>query len=347
MPASLRDFFGEVYRPIKLRGRSPLTIQGYDEAIRVYERYWRSLEPPGRAALPVPAEALLDELVGGYLLSRTDISPASRNKDLRYLSALSKLAAEKGLIAKPLGLKEEDEPKRKPRCWSVEELEKLLAVISAMNTPKNRRLLRYRRSRIGDTPAAYWWLALILVVYNTGVRISAVMSILVEDLDLVRGTVLIRAENQKDKEDQEVSLIPETLAALQLVKPERLTRLFQEWPFDKAKATGTHRKHRWSTLTHHLSVLLEAAGLPTTRRDKFHKLRKTFCTQVARKRGKETARELMGHSSQSVTDVYIDPRFMELPSVADIISRPRVEFQLRLIKSEDQPPQDPPAAKVG
>lgn len=346
MPASLRDFLDGTYRPIKLRGCSPLTLQGYEEAVRLFERYWRTVDPPAREKLPVPVEALADEAVGGFLLSRTDVEPPTRNKHLRYLAALSKLAASKGLLACPLSLREEDEPKRKPRCWSIEELEALIAVASTMNDPKQKRLLRYRRSRIGDTPAAYWWMALLLVVYNTGVRISAVMSIHVEDLDLVRGTVLIRAENQKDKEDQEISLIPEALAALQLLKPERLTRLFQEWPFDKAKATGVHRKHRWATLTQHLSVLLQAAGLPTTRRDKFHKLRRTFCTQVARKRGKETARELMGHSTQAVTDIYIDPRFMELPSVADIISRPKVEFQLRLIKTEDRPPQDPPA-KVG
>lgn len=346
MPASVKDFLETVFRPIKLRGKSPLTAEGYDEVVRVYERYWR-LQRPERAGQPLPCEALADEPIGLYLLSRMDLSPGTRNKHLRYLASLSKLAAEKGFIPRPLSLKEEDEPKRKPRCWSIEEVEQLLAVIAGMNHSTRPRLLRYRRSRIGDTPACYWWMALILLVYNTGVRISAIMSIHVEDLDLVRGTVLVRAENQKDKEDQEFSLMPETIAALQLLKPERLTRLFQEWPFDKAKATGIHRKHRWSTLTQHLSILLAAAGLPTTRRDKFHKIRRTFCTQVARKRGKEIAREVMGHSTQQVTDAYIDPRYMELPSVAEILTRPKVEFQLRLIKTEDRPPEDPPAAKVG
>lgn len=346
MPASVKDFFETVVRPIKLRGKSPLTIEGYDEAIRVYERYWRALDP-SRATVPLPLDALSDELVGCYLLSRSDVEPASRNKHLRYLSSLAKLAASKGFIPAPLGLKEEDEPKRKRRCWSIEEVERLLQVTASLSDSKQPRLLRYRRRRIGDTPAAYWWLALILVVYNTGVRISAVMSIRVEDLDLARGRLLVRAEMQKDKEDQEFSLLPETIAALQLLKPQRLTRLFQEWPFDKARATGIHRKYRWSTLTQHLSKLLGAAGLPTTRLDKFHKLRRTFCTQVARKRGKEIAREVMGHSTQQVTNVYIDDRFMELPSVAEILTRPKLEFQLRLLKPEDRPPQDPPAAKVG
>lgn len=331
----LIDFYEGSYRPTNLRGASPLTDEEYRLVIGVLERWWRSQALPERQERQLPVLALTDELVGQYLLSRSELSPATRNKHLRMLCALSVLACLKGLVPAAITLEREQEFTRKPRCWSMEELDRLLQAAMTLNDAHQKRILRYRRGRIGEVPAKYWWAALILLIYNCGVRISAIMSIRSEDLDLERGTVLIRAEAQKDREDQQFTLLPVTISALSILKPQRLTRVFEEWPYDRAKATREHRKHRWGTLIKHLTKLLATAGLPTTRRDKFHKLRRTFVTQVARKKGIAVAQSLAGHSTAEVTKLYIDERFMETPSVAEILSEPKLEFQLTLIKPDD------------
>lgn len=51
--------------------------------------------------------------------------------------------------------------------------------------------------------------------------------------------------------------------------------------------------------------ILKPAGLPNDRKRKFHAIRKTVATYVAATRGKEAARDALGHSDNRTTDGYI------------------------------------------
>ena len=105
-------------------------------------------------------------------------------------------------------------------------------------------------------PSDRWWTALMLVIYDTGVRISATMSIRRADVDLAAGTLLVRAEEQKQKADQLFEPVAQTLAAVREIwLPER--ELLFQYPYDQTQ-------EGWPSLTSRLKKILKRAGLPAT-----------------------------------------------------------------------------------
>jgi hypothetical protein len=84
------------------------------------------------------------------------------------------------------------------------------------------------------------------------------------------------------------------------------------WPYDLPKPiAGTNKtKRSWRTLWSHYRRILKRAGLPVTRGDLFHRLRKTTITHIAAASDQENARKAGGHSSLKVTSRYIDPTKM-------------------------------------
>jgi integrase len=78
----------------------------------------------------------------------------------------------------------------------------------------------------------------------------------------------------------------------------------------------------WAWLT---SILI-AAGLPHGPKDKFHKIRKTTASHIAKAAGASMASAVLGHSDVEVTKRYIDPTIAG--SNVDATSYlPRLEFR--------------------
>jgi integrase len=59
-------------------------------------------------------------------------------------------------------------------------------------------------------------------------------------------------------------------------------------------------------------------------RDLWHKIRRTFATQVHASGGLAMAQTLLGHSSADVTMRYIDPRQAPKNNQADYLGRPTI-----------------------
>lgn len=326
----MRDVYLHHLKPQRQRNCSPLLPADYLIVIAAAEKFWRSGDQSREDQPMTPAvwKEHGESLLARYLDSRSDLSPPTVNKHLRYLRTLWNFLHAEDVLPKRFRLQETSELKREPRCWSQLEFTAILR--SAMDL----------RGKVGDVPSNVWWPALILVMYAVGCRINAIMRIAVADLDLEAGTVLVRAETQKQKDDQLFTLIPEAVAALRLMRPDRLALVFEEWTFDQPNAKTGRRD--WRTLTRHYRKILQRAGLPDSRRDLFHKVRRTFGTFIAAAAGRGAAKELLGHSTEKVTERYLDKRFLALPNAAELLQRPSVPIQLRLL-----PPDEPPAARVG
>jgi len=79
--------------------------------------------------------------------------------------------------------------------------------------------------------------------------------------------------------------------------------------------------------------LLESAGLPATRRDKFHKLRRTTASAV-HAAGMD-AQEALDHQYRRTTSRYLDPRFTASRQPCDVLAEflanptPRIEEKER------------------
>lgn len=182
--------------------------------------------------------------------------------------------------------------KQIPEAWSLQELNRILHACD------NSRAL------------PYWdhlhWRSLILCLYDCGIRLDSMLSVKV--VDIQNGFLTSR----KSKTNQETShkLHPDTLAVIDRL-PEHESGLLFPWPFKRRQIWREYRK------------ILKAAGLPTGRRDQFHKLRRTSATHLAAVAGIDAAEQHLGHSTHGLArSTYIDPRFMPSVKAADVMPRP-------------------------
>ena len=155
---------------------------------------------------------------------------------------------------------------------------------------------------IAGVPAGRWWVALHLVLYSTGERVSAVLESRWNNLSGDR--LLFPAESRKGgRKPLLATLSPEALEALERIrKPER--EIIFPWSFGR---TYLYKKY---------DRILRRAELDDSRRSKFHRIRRTHATQLKAAGGDPTVS--LGHSSAETTARYLDPRF--LPSrVADLL----------------------------
>lgn len=191
------------------------------------------------------------------------------------------------------------ELKRVPTCWSKEEVGRILVACDVL-----------AGEEVAGINAALYVRALVLVFYDTALRLEAACACRTADLDFQGRWLLVRAESQKHRADQCFDLHPDTLAALE-ASGARARRLLFPYPY-----AGTRARNNL------LRRVLRAAGLPSTEDDLWHKFRRTSCTLIADVLGEEAARRHCGHSHVSVTRRYIDPRKLTARRVTDVLPRP-------------------------
>lgn len=289
---SLWRFFRDVYKPTKLMGRTEGSANGYLYVLRRMFRHF------GRSVL---VQELSDELLREHLewMLAQDFSPQTANSVRAHILALWRLAAKKQLIDKLPDVDKLPEPKKQPRAWSLEELGRILDSCGK------------QKGSVGPVLAAKWWRALVLTIYDTGLRRRASLLIERAHLDLNEGWLFVPAANQKQNADQQFRLSTETLAAIREIwLPER----HYLFPWKAKDIRG---------IWHDYGDILERAGLESGPRDKFHKLRRTTATHIAAAAGFAAACHQLGHSSETITRGYVDPRFTSKHDVANILPRPR------------------------
>lgn len=307
---SLLDFFQRSYVPLRLARRSPATTESYETTLLLFARWYQARAQ----AEPTPAD-VTEELLCEWLSARRigklnphPITDATYNRHLRAMRTVLRLAAKKKHAVQEIDWPElmQQEPKLDPDAWTLAEFTRLL------NSAVDPATYTGRLQRVGPWPVHVWFPAVILTVFSTGLRISAIMQLQSAHFDAAGGTIKASWSTQKQKADQTFALLPATVEALNRIQPADRKEIFGDWPYDR-------RCRQWQYLTKLLAVVLKTAGLATTRRDKWHKLRRMFGTQIAMKAGVEAARILLGHSSASVTARYIDPRQMPVYSPRELL----------------------------
>lgn len=294
---TLRLLYKQHYAPKRQRGASTLTAEAYDSLLNNLARW---------AGRDILARELGEDLAAEYLHWRRTQGDARRpghgvaagtaNKDLRELAALHRFAARLGATSHPWNLEEEPEDETTKECWSIEQLALIIAAC------------REQSGAIADIPAATWWEALILTLYDVGGRISATMALRWRDVKLppkaIVPTVTLRSENQKQRADQCLPIAEETAVLLERLGHREGDALLFPWPADPPDRRG---KRRWAALRAHYRKILARAGLPIERDDMFHRVRRTNGTYTVIVEGTiRAAQERLGHSSPSVTMRYLD-----------------------------------------
>lgn len=274
------------YAALRLLGRSESNRHQYKVSV---SRFAKQL---GRTPL---VDDLTDTNVAALMQGMLDRgrSPATCNKARDHLTALWRFASRHRMIDTWPEVKALPEPERIPIAWTVAELDTLLSHIATLE------------GTVGGTPAADWWTSLILVLWDTGERIGAVLKLTWGDVRLATGAVVFRAETRKGRtRDRMHYLHPDTVTAIRRLAHH--PRLF-------------HWDRSYTLIWRRFGRLLTMAGLPADRRSKFHRIRKTAASYYKLNGGNPT--ELLDHASPKTTKVYLDPTIVGQRPAHELLPR--------------------------
>lgn len=284
-PMKLQLFFDTLYRPQRLLGKSPNTTRLYNLSIRSF----------GKTVGTDPTmDHLTDENIVKHMQRVVDLgrSPATANKDRDQVLTLWRHAHRLGLVSNWPNPPRMIEPERTPKAWLPEEFAKLMETIDSLEGYFVR------------VPQSLWWRTIVMVCLDTGERITAIRQ---AKWDWISGEwFLVPAEARKgSRRDRSYRLRDETLGhlmAIRMVSPKK--------PFHLPYCD----MYLWTLF----GKILEKAGLPNTRRDKFHKIRRTTGS-VAHAAGLD-AQEVLDHQYRRTTKRYLDPRFTRDRQACDVLA---------------------------
>jgi integrase len=283
--------FKEEYEAKVLAGLAP---RSKDEALTALAHFQRIVKP-------VRIFALTSAHIDNFIAARRKepgkkkgdlVSPATINKDLRHIKAALKKAKKWHYLKEMPDFDMERVPKKLPTYVTGEHFAAIYQGCEHAQMPEG---LPY--------PPADWWRALIVTGYMTGWRISDMLGLRREDLNLDAGTAITRWENNKGKRDERVKLHP--------VVTEHLRKIVS---FDARVFPWNHHRR---TLDVEWSRIQEKAGIKLPCRNDhehtpechlygFHDLRRAFATMNADKLTPDALQALMRHQSYQTTQVYIN-----------------------------------------
>ncbi len=296
-PRSLTNFLNNVYAPRRMAACKATSVQEYAQVISAFRRFL-GCEP----TLDQLNDDQIERLTAFYV--RSGRSAATINGYITYLTTLWRFAWKKKLLDElPRDIVKLRCQKRLPEAWSLEQFGRILEAAAA--EPGTFTLFQI--------PAGIWWTGLLLVLFDTGLRISAVLTLDAAAFDPTTGWLSVPPELQKQKAGQAFKLHPQTVDVL--AKLPRTGKLFP-----------TRWKSPKEPLTRRYKQIVKRAGLPHGKRDGFHKIRRTVATLIDSVGGLEAAKQQMGHSTSSLTrKSYVDPRLSSRQFIAtDKMPRPEL-----------------------
>ena len=217
----------------------------------------------------------------GWLTTTRKQSATTANGSHKCLACLWRWARDKGYTPTGPTVAPLKTPVRTPRAWSRDELTRLVTAAATS------------AGSIGGMPARDWWLIVLSLQWDCGVRAGEMLALRWEWLDWSRGWLTVPAEARKGQHRDVVHGL--SVDTMQLLEPHR-------------KATGLILGHDYdrSRYCQRWDELLNRAGLPRDRKNKTQRLRATFASWLTAAGGDATA--ALGHASRVTTvQHYIDP----------------------------------------
>jgi integrase len=149
--------------------------------------------------------------------------------------------------------------------------------------------------RVGDVPAADWWLAFLEVAYATALRFGTLTHLEHKHLNRKTAVLEVPGAIMKNRRGKKFILPEDAMEAVGAIwQPSR----------------GLIFKHHWNSRRGPYVAwqrILERAGIEWSRHVGFHMIRRTSATWVAVKGGMVAAMALLGHSEDYVARRYVDP----------------------------------------
>lgn len=267
-----------------------------------------SIEPKTATAIICDASP---DLIRKFLehLTQQAYSAATMARKIATLRSFYKWAERRGLAANPMTLiRTPRQGKRLPKAISVEQIERLLAA------PDESELLGLRDRAMLET------------LYSTGLRVSELVALNIDDLDAAGESLKIHGKGRKERI---VPLGSHALAAItRYVNAVRADQRFAiAWITDRREKPLFLNKHckRLSSrsVRRKLDKYLRQVGLDPSISP--HTLRHSFATHLLDNGASlRDVQEMLGHQSLSTTQVYTHLTTQRMREVYDA-AHPRAE----------------------
>jgi integrase/recombinase XerC len=274
-------------------------------------------EGEGATAVAVQTDQIVDQL-----LLAVDVNEARS-----YLTFLNERAYSKATIARKLATL------RSFYKYLVKSGRRSSNPLTAIRTPKQDkklpRFLEYTEvKRLLETPPVDTWLgardrAILETLYSTGVRVSELVALNMDDVDFLGEILHIRG---KGKKERITPISSSALQAIQRYMEFRNKRAQNNTHFETKVLFVNKHGHRLSTrsVRRKMDKYLKAAGLDPAISP--HTLRHSFATHMLNNGADlRSVQELLGHQSLSTTQVYTHLTTRKLKEVYDN-AHPREEM---------------------
>lgn len=228
----------------------------------------------------------------------TLVSKATINRELRTLRLVLRKAHDWGYVGKVPKFPFEKEAKKLPSYMSDEHF---LAIYAKCELAKHPLDLP------NGVTACAWWQGLLTMAFMTGWRISSLLALDWDDVDLDAGTALSAAADNKGDRDQ---LVPLHSLVIEHLRPLKAAFTKKVFPWT------TNRKTLWDQFQR----LQKAANVKPPRKPwyGFHDVRRGFATYNADRMTADALQALMGHKDYSTTQRYINMARQLKPTIENL-----------------------------
>lgn len=273
------------------RNRSPLTVQNYEEDLRMFEAFFKNKDNQ------VSWESVDSDLIRDWMEDMMDSGHAatSVNRRLSALRSFFRFALSRHLVERDPAHAIVGPKKNKPLPAFVKEKE--------MN-----RLLD-GEEMWGDSFEDLRARTIIILLYHTGIRVSELTGMDISSVDMTDRYIKVRGKGNKDR------VVP---------FGDELKRDLQKYLEARESVTGmsggpllTDDKCRRMT-TAKVRVIVEdcLAKVTTQKKRSPHVLRHSFATAMLNNgAGIESVKKLLGHAKVSTTEIYTHTTFEQLKRI--------------------------------
>jgi integrase/recombinase XerC len=182
----IRECVTKYLAELKRRGASKHTVRNYGSDLEQFATYF---EPPDEAAPPEIEQLdipLLREWLGG--LYDQQLTSVSVRRKLAAVRAMYKFLLREGVV--------QTNPAARMRTPKIGQ--RLPEVMSEEKT--NRLIDAVEQKEVGEKPSWERDLALLEFLYGCGIRVSELVGINLEDVDLRQGWLRVRGKGNKERE---------------------------------------------------------------------------------------------------------------------------------------------------
>lgn len=273
------------------RNRSPLTVQNYEEDLRMFEAFFKNKDNQ------VSWESVDSDLIRDWMEDMMDSGHAatSVNRRLSALRSFFRFALSRHLVERDPAHAIVGPKKNKPLPAFVKEKE--------MN-----RLLD-GEEMWGDSFEDLRARTIIILLYHTGIRVSELTGMDISSVDMTDRYIKVRGKGNKDR------VVP---------FGDELKKDLQKYLEARESVTGmsggpllTDDKCRRMT-TAKVRVIVEdsLAKVTTQKKRSPHVLRHSFATAMLNNgAGIESVKKLLGHARVSTTEIYTHTTFEQLKRI--------------------------------